>query len=58
MYDKKKGIFQVLVIVLMILLMVSAFVLLFSGHYGVALVLFGIWMALLSSIWIGTKNLV
>lgn len=56
MNDKKNGKFQVFVIVLLILLLVPAFPLFFLGHYGVALVLFGIWMAFWSSIWIGTKN--
>lgn len=54
----KKGRFHIFVIILIIVLFISAFVLLFSGHYGATIVLFGILMALLSFIsnWTGTDN--
>ena len=58
MKDKKKGKFQVFVIVLSILLLVAPFVLFSLGHHGVAFILFGIWMPFFSSIWIGTKKVV
>lgn len=56
MKDRKMGKFQVFVIVLLVLLLVAAFGSLFLGEYGVSLVLFGVWMAFFSSIWMGTKN--
>ena len=58
MNDKKKGKFQIFLIILIISLFVSAFVLLYLGHYGATVVLFGILMALLSflSNWTGTEN--
>lgn len=56
MNDRKIGRFQVFVIVLLILLLVAAFGSLFLGEYGVALVLFGVWMAFFGSVWMGTKN--
>lgn len=58
MNDKKKAKLQVSLMVLMILLMVAAFVLIFLGHYGVAFVLFGILIAIMSFIsnWTATEN--
>ncbi|SOC43734.1 hypothetical protein [Ureibacillus acetophenoni] len=56
MNDRKMGKFQVFVIVLLVLLLAAAFGSLFLGEYGVALVLIGVWMAFVSSIWMGTTN--
>lgn len=56
--EKKKGKIQIFFIFLIIALIVSAFVLLYSGHYGATVFLFGVLMALLSflSNWTGTEN--
>ncbi|MDI7741176.1 hypothetical protein QMK38_04100 [Lysinibacillus fusiformis] len=54
--DQKKGKFQVIVVVLMIVLLVAPFILFSFGHYTVAFVLFGIWLPFFSSILTGTKN--
>ncbi|MFD4491876.1 hypothetical protein [Lysinibacillus fusiformis] len=58
MDEKKYGRWQVLTIVLMIVLLVAAFVLLFSGNYMVLFVLFGILMLLLNfvSSWKALNN--
>lgn len=58
MNDKKKGKLQISLIVIMILLLVTAFVLIFIGHYIVAFVLFGIFMVIINFIsnWTGIKN--
>lgn len=58
MNDKKKGKLQVSVIVIMILLLVAAFVLVYKGHYSVAIVLFGIFIVIINFIsnWTGLKN--
>lgn len=56
MDEKKYGKWKVLAIVLMITLLVAAFV--FSGHYMVGFVLFGIFMLLLNfvSSWKALNN--
>jgi hypothetical protein len=56
--EKKYGRWQVLTIVLMIVLLVAAFVLFFSGNYMVLFVLFGILMLLLNfvSSWKALNN--
>jgi len=56
--EKKKGKFQVFVIILSIILLVAPFVSFSFGHYGVAFVIFGLWIPFFSSIWIGTKKVV
>ncbi|RKQ12480.1 hypothetical protein D8M03_16915 [Lysinibacillus endophyticus] len=58
MNEKRKGKFQIFLIFLIMLLIVSAFVLLFLGHYKVTFVLFGILMLLMSFIsnWTGTDT--
>ncbi|WP_405314526.1 hypothetical protein GUY56_13080 [Lysinibacillus fusiformis] len=58
MDEKKYGRWQVLTIVLMIVLLVAAFVLFFSGNYMVLFVLFGIFMLLLNfvSSWKALNN--
>lgn len=47
MSEKKKGKFQLAIIVLILLLMVAAFVTFFLGHYTVAFVLLGILIAIM-----------
>ncbi|MEK5487041.1 hypothetical protein [Lysinibacillus sp. FSL M8-0355] len=58
MNDKKSGKLQALVIVFMILLLVTAFVLFFLGHYMIGFILFGIFMLVLNAIsnWTKIKN--
>lgn len=58
MNDMKKGILQASLIVIMILLFVAAFSLVYLGHYGVAIVLFGILIVSLNFIgnWTRAEN--
>ncbi|KGR74238.1 hypothetical protein [Ureibacillus sinduriensis] len=47
MSDKKKGKFQLAIIVILLLLMVAAFVTFFLGHYTAAFILLGILIAIM-----------